>query len=267
MRGCPVCNLDNQSVPSSPYSLIPWELKRCAGCGLVYMVNPPEYVMLEDEFAWEKTRSEEREKRRRRSPLLYDIGHGFSTIPKRLLRRDKLGVWVRRFVAPGPVLDVGCGDGSALAQLPVQFTPFGIEVSKAQAQLAQSRVASRGGRVVQADALSGMKQFEAGFFSGIIMNSYLEHEMNPRDALQLACALMKPNARLIIKVPNFDSCNRLLRGARWCGFRYPDHVNYFIPSLLTRLVRDSGFRILRARLTDHFPTSDNMWLLAEKHIS
>jgi SAM-dependent methyltransferase len=246
------------------YSLAPWELKRCAGCGLVYLVNPPEYVRLEEEFAWEKTWAEESEKRRQRNPVLYTIAHGFGTVPKRLLRRDKLGNWVRRFVAPGPVLDVGCGEGVALERLPLQFIPFGVEISKEQAQVAQSRVAPRGGRVVQADALSGMKQFEAGFFTGVIMNSYLEHEVNPHGALEAARALMRPNSRLIIKVPNFSSYNRIFRGARWCGFRYPDHVNYFSPPLLAQLLRDVGFRVVRAGFADHFPTSDNMWALAEK---
>jgi SAM-dependent methyltransferase len=124
-------------------------------------------------------------------------------------------------------------------------------------------VAPRGGRVVQADALSGMKQFEAGFFTGVLMNSYLEHEVNPRAALESARGLMRPNARLIVKVPNFGSFNRVVRGARWCGFRHPDHVNYFVPELLGRLLRDSGFRVLRAGVAEHLPTSDNMWALAE----
>jgi SAM-dependent methyltransferase len=263
MRPCPLCNRDNQSMPVLGYSLAPWELKRCGGCGLVYLVNPPEYVALEEEFAWEKTWAEEGAKRRGRNPMLHDLGHGISTLPRRLLRRDKLGRWVRRFVAPGPVLDVGCGEGVALERLPEQYVPFGVEVSRKQAQVAQSRVAPRGGRVVQADALSGMKQFEAGFFTGVLMNSYLEHEVNPRAALESARGLMRPNARLIVKVPNFGSFNRVVRGARWCGFRHPDHVNYFVPELLGRLLRDSGFRVLRAGAAEHLPTSDNMWALAE----
>ena len=203
-------------MPVLAYSLAPWELKRCGGCDLVYLVNPPEYAALEEEFAWEKTWAEEGAKRRGRNPVLHDLGHGISTLPKRLLRRDKLGKWVPTLWL-GPVLDVGCGEGAALERLPEQYVPFGVEVSKKQALIAQSRVASRGGRVVQADALSGMKQFEVGFFAGVIMNSYLEHEVNPRAALESARALMRPRARLIVKVPNFGSYNRLLRGARWRG--------------------------------------------------
>lgn len=251
-------------MPNSAFSQAPWELKFCAGCGLLYLVNPPEYVRLEDEFAWEKTWAEEGDNRRRRSPVFYTLAHNFSALPKRLLRRDKLGTWVRRFVAPGPVLDVGCGSGVALDRLPSQFIPFGVEVSTRLAQIAQSCAAPRGGRVVQADAITGMSQFEPGFFSGVIMSSYLEHETAPRFAMETARTRMRPNARLIVKVPNFSSYNRILRGVRWCGFRYPDHVNYFTPPLLARLLCDAGFRILRAGVADHLPASDNMWVLAER---
>ena len=264
MRSCPICGRDNQPQPLLAYSLPPWELKRCLGCGLVHLVNPPAYASLEDEFAWENTWAKEDEKRRLRNPALYHLGRGLQAIPRRLFRRDKLGAWIRRFVAPGPVLDVGCGGGVVLAALPAHFIPFGIEVSKRLAQVAQSRFAPRGGRVLQGDALSVMQQFAAESFSGVIMSSYLEHEVDPRRALVSARALMRPQARLIVKVPNFGSWNRLVRRTRWCGFRYPDHVNYFTPPLLARLLRESGFRIVRFGLADCFPTSDNMWAVAER---
>jgi SAM-dependent methyltransferase len=264
VRSCPICGRDNQSQPLLEYSLAPWELKRCVGCGLVYLVNPPEYASLQDERAWEKSWAEEDTKHRLRNPALYHIGRRLQAIPRRLFRRDKLGAWIRRFVAPGPVLDVGCGGGEGLERLPLHFIPFGVEVSKALARMAESRFARRDGRVVQGDAFSSMVQFAPEFFSGVIMISYLEHEVSPRQALASACTLMRPGARLIVKVPNLSSWNRTIRGAHWCGFRYPDHVNYFTPSLLALLLHDTGFRIVRFGLADHFPTSDNMWAVAEK---
>jgi 2-polyprenyl-3-methyl-5-hydroxy-6-metoxy-1,4-benzoquinol methylase len=98
------------------------------------------------------------------------------------------------------------------------------------------------------------------------MTSYLEHEPNPRAVLAATAQVMKPGARLIVKVPNYASWNRTVRGARWCGFRFPDHVNYFTPELLVRLVRESGFEIVRFVWLDRWPTSDSMWLVAEKKV-
>ena len=74
---------------------------------------------------------------------------------------------------------------------------------------------------------------------------------------------MRDGARLIVKVPNFASWNRRLRGDAWCGFRFPDHVNYFTPETLTLLLRETGFRVARFGVFDRLPTSDTMWLVAE----
>ena len=32
-------------------------------------------------------------------------------------------------------------------------------------------------------------------------------------------------------------------GAAWCGFRYPDHVNYFTPASLRRMAAECGLRL------------------------
>jgi SAM-dependent methyltransferase len=150
-----------------------------------------------------------------------------------------------------------------LERLPSQFIPYGIEISIELSQRAHQRFAPRGGRVIQADALSGLRQFDAGFLSGVIMTSFLEHECEPHAALAAAARAMRPGARLIVKVPNFGSLNRSIKGERWCGLRFPEHVNYFTPRHLDQLLRASGFRVLRFGPFDRFPTSDSMWLLAE----
>jgi len=260
-RACPVCGSNNASRPPHPYSRSPWVLKRCA-CGMVYLENPMEYSALVHDMAWEKTYAAEAEIRRRRHPILYRAARAPKTLWQRLLRRDKLVSWTRRYFAPGPVLDVGCAGGHTLERLPRQFVPYGIEISAELSRLAHERFASRGGRVVQGDALSALGHFDAGFFTGIVMTSFLEHEPEPHAVLAASARVMAPDARLIVKVPNFASWNRALRGGSWCGFRLPDHVNYFTPQRLAALVAGSGFRVLRGGIFDRFPTGDNMWLVA-----
>jgi SAM-dependent methyltransferase len=264
LRTCPICNLDNRSQPLHPYSEPPCELKQCAGCGLVYLENAPVYQKLETEFAWEKTWTEEGRRRRRREPVLYYGSRALQTIPKRLFQRDKLMSWVRRYFAPGRILDVGCAGGHTLLKLPEHYVPFGIEVSKELASTARARFSARGGDAIQGDAISVLPRLPADSFSGVLMTSYLEHEVHPRTVLEQVARIMRPRARAIVKVPNFASWNRIVRGRRWCGFRHPDHVNYFTPALLDRLLRVSGLRVLRFGPWDRFPTSDNMWLVAEK---
>ena len=231
---------------------------------MVYLENPVDYSALSHEMAWEKTYAAEAETRRQRNPLLYRAARLPKALWQRLIQRDKLVSWTARYFAPGPVLDVGCSEGHTLARLPSQYIPYGIEISAELSRIAQQRFARRGGRVVQGDALSALGQFDAGFFTGVIMTSFLEHETEPRAVLAAANRVMGPGSCLIVKVPNYGSWNRAVRGARWCGFRFPDHVNYFTPRELARLPAQAGFDVLRFGLFDRFPTSDSMWLAVRR---
>jgi SAM-dependent methyltransferase len=167
-----------------------------------------------------------------------------------------------QLVPPGDVLDVGCSDGRQLADLGPRHIPHGIEVSKALAARALAVVAPRGGKIVRANALEGLAQLPAGRFSGVWMHSFLEHEIEPLATLRAAARVLRPDGRLILKMPNYASVNRRVRGARWCGFRFPDHVNYFTPASLRTMVEAAGLRVVRMNFTDRLPTSDNMWLVA-----
>ena len=52
-------------------------------------------------------------------------------------------------------------------------------------------------------------------------------------------------------------------GRRWCGFRYPDHLNYFSPNTLRAMANKAGFETSFG-LTGCLPTSDNMWAVLTK---
>jgi hypothetical protein len=55
--------------------------------------------------------------------------------------------------------------------------------------------------------------------------------------------------------------NRIVRGNKWCGFRFPDHVNQFTPKTLLRMVRDANYKVVKFNFFDYLPTSDNMWMV------
>jgi 2-polyprenyl-3-methyl-5-hydroxy-6-metoxy-1,4-benzoquinol methylase len=264
IRCCPICQCDNSGAPLLAYSRSPWNLKGCGKCGFVYLENPPQYEVLSNDLAWEKTWVIESARRRRINPVLNTAARSLRESFKRRTKRDKLVSRVRRYLQPGPVLDVGCGSGNALECLPSQFIPYGIEVSEELGRQAAQRYSARGGQVVTGAAISMTTHFAEDFFSGVIMSSFLEHEVNISGVLAAARCVMRRTGRLIIKVPNYSSLNRLVMGANWCGFRFPEHVNYFTPEMLRRSLNVSGFRVLRFGLLDRFPTKDSMWCIAER---
>ena len=266
-RCCPICGRDNLNEPSLQYSQGEWNLKQCSQCTLVYLENAPSYEALESEFAWEKTYHAEKSRRRKGKTLSYLLSDAAKKL-KFLIRGRKVRAkeqrFIRRYIGTGRMLDVGCGAGRTLINLPQSITPYGIEISPYLAGVSQQYCGPRGGTVVRNNAVDGMDEFDADFFDGIMMRAFLEHETEPRTLLDKARRVLRAGGRIIIKVPNYGCVNRVVRGNRWCGFRFPDHVNYFTPSTLQRLIHEVGYRVIRFGWLDRFPLSDNMWMVIEK---
>ena len=102
-----------------------------------------------------------------------------------------------------------------MAQASQWFRVWGIEISPGHAAIAARRVPDARihvGPVTEA-------KLPPASFDAITLQSYLEHEQRPLDALRVALDALKPDGILTLKVPNYVSWNRRLQGRRWCGFR------------------------------------------------
>lgn len=243
---------------------------------MLYLENPPAYSELEADLAFEVTMQHERARRRAAEPLFSRLSDAVKWARRRLFpRRNKfrdllLQAW-RALDQPTEfrLLDVGCGSGGVLAGFVAEYAPrgvrvvpHGVEISRELARLANERLAPLGGQVLCNAATAGIQALPSRSFHAVLMSSYLEHESAPDEVLEAVRERLAPGGRLLIKVPNFACWNRTLRGARWCGFRFPDHVNYFTPRSLASLVQQSGLVVVRQGWSDHPPLSDNMYLVA-----
>jgi SAM-dependent methyltransferase len=258
-RDCPACGSAHGPDPLLRRDL--WCLYRCPNCAFVFLDPVPDYGSLSEVAAWDKTREHENARRLRERPLHKRLSQ--ATRIRLPALRQSIHAHVTGSAKPGPVLDIGCAHGEQLMALPEQYVPFGIEIAAAAARDAQQRLASRGGRAVHAPAIEGLLTFDDDFFSAVTMSSYLEHEIEPLPVLHETHRVLAPGGIVIVKVPNFASWNRVLFRNRWCGLRYPDHVNYFTPESLTALAAQAG---LETRITPMMrqPTSDNMWAVLRK---
>ena len=230
------------------------------------MESPPGYDDLDVEYAWEVNRGDRRKRMRDEHPVAERLSRARRTVRRRLSRwtrpSDKLNRWIRAWVPPGLVVDVGCGDGDRIAALPPRYSGVGIEISRAVAQTAAANLAGHDAEVVNAPAIDGLAAMPDASASGVVMRSFLEHETRPRTLLAEVARVLAADGTAIVKVPNYGSVNRLAMGRRWCGFRFPGHVNYFTPRSLGSMVEDAGLAIVRFGPADRFPFSDNMWMVA-----
>ncbi len=264
-RNCPNCETDNSDRTALRYSWQEWQLRECGACGFVYLENPPDYADFKVAFAWEKNHGDRKVRMRKEYPLAYGISKAWRKFYRWAVRKpDKLTNRIKRWVPPGLVVDVGCGNADRLLSLPAQYETSGIEISKALAEEAGALLATRGGSITNLPAVEGLATYETETASGVLMRSFLEHEHKPVELLSHAARVLKPGGVAIIKVPNISSINRRVMGSRWCGFRFPGHVNYFTPKSLRAMVADAGLAIVGFGFFDRFPFSDNMWMVARK---
>ena len=263
-RVCPSCGTDNVAGVATIFGDANWPIKKCAACEFVYLEVAPVYERLVEEFAWEKTSASETMRRVKKEPILQAVSKLLKAFRNRWLKRDKLQILIRQFIPSGNVVDIGCAGGGALGNLDLKYVPHGIEISRALALIANEKVKSRGGYVVHDAAVPGLGKFPTDYFSGVLLSAFLEHEIEPKPLLSEVFRTLGPGGRCIVKVPNFASLNRVIRGRNWCGFRLPDHVNYFTPANLVKMCRQTGFEVAKFSLVDHLPTSDNMWIVIQK---
>ncbi len=261
-RDCPLCGRNNDDAPASAYSHRPWVIKDCAGCGFVYIDHAPRYETQVETMAWERTTKIEERRRAALRPISYKASKRMRFRMHLLPKRTMHG-YIGARIEGGNILDLGCGDGGPLHAFPAAFTPFGIEISAALAATADRFCRERGGYAVNASSLEGLTHLPEGCFAAASLRSYLEHEDDPLPVLQRLYRVLVPGGFAMVKVPNYGSLNRRVMGSRWCGFRYPDHLNYFTPKSLTRMAEKAGFAIAFGP-TGKLPTSDNMWAVLTK---
>lgn len=266
-RNCPRCGRGNEDTPVLSYSWEHWRLRECAGCDFVYLENPPDYAGLVVEFAWERNHGDRAVRMRRDHPVTFALSRAWRKVRRTLIRKpDKFANRVRAWIPAGRVIEVGCGNADRLAVLPDQYETVGVEISDALAEEAMRMLGPRRGSVIKAPALEGISALEEESVSGVLMRSFLEHEHAPGALLSHTARVLEPGGGVLIKVPNYASINRRVMGKRWCGFRFPGHVNYFTPDSLAEMVHATGLEIVQFGFFDRFPLSDNMWLVARKPV-
>jgi SAM-dependent methyltransferase len=259
-RACPACReTDHHDLNLSRDG---WTIVRCTGCRFVYLNTVPAQEAFQDVFAWNTSHIAEKKRRKKAQPILQWI----SAKTRWRLHwgpRPETRKFLIKLAAHGPVLDLGCGDGAPGKQLPDEFTPFGVEIDPVLAARADTAFRARGGACLHGDAASVIEQFPDNYFTGVMMNSYLEHEYKPVEVLTSVHSKLADGAPLVIKVPNFGTVNARVMGRNWCGVRLPDHVNYFTWSSLKAMGEAVGYRVKKP-FAINTPFTDNMWALFYK---
>jgi SAM-dependent methyltransferase len=143
--------------------------------------------------------------------------------------RSALADRLHRILPPGPVLDVGAGDGTLVKA----FVRHGREAVGLEPHATGPHI--RNAEVEEVD----------GKWSAVIFWHSLEHLRHPSRALSHAAALLSPGGTLVIAVPNAASLQARVFGDRWLALDLPRHLVHLTPQALLSKVEALGLRVER----------------------
>jgi 2-polyprenyl-3-methyl-5-hydroxy-6-metoxy-1,4-benzoquinol methylase len=148
---------------------------------------------------------------------------------------------LRRYLTSGRVLDVGCGYGYFLeAAEAAGFEGHGIDVSAKAVQETARRLPGRvhHGDVRDCPAL-GPEEFDVVFVSHLI-----EHIPEPVSFVAALSRILKASGIAIFVTPNIHSPLARLSRSRWVSLKVPEHVAYYNPETIRRLLEEGGLEVI-----------------------
>ncbi|HEV2126522.1 MAG TPA: class I SAM-dependent methyltransferase [Chloroflexota bacterium] len=139
-------------------------------------------------------------------------------------------------LAPGRVLDVGCGNGARMRRFHLAgWSAAGVDMDPGAVQ--RARLANVGDVV-----LGTLHDVEVSTpFDAVVMFHVLEHLEDPLAALRRARELLRPGGTLAVATPNAASWLHERYGHRWRGLEPPRHLQIFSLPALERVAQDAGF--------------------------
>lgn len=209
-----------------------YEIKECAGCGLVQLVPTPTPETLRALYEGS-------------SYFDGDGGSGYSEYESQ--EREYLATFradVRRiaeFVPSGRVLEVGCGYGYFLqCAADAGYDVYGVDLSPTAIKWAAERFPGR----VFCGMLDEIAEIQEQKYDVIFGSHLIEHVTDPGAFLSSAGRLLNPGGVIVLVTPNIKSLLARVSGPRWVSFKIPEHVSYYDPATISELLRRTGFTTL-----------------------
>jgi len=197
-----------------------YRLFRCASCGIVWLVSPPNPTEMSFHYSEEYHNA------------IVAAGEGSATTRWKDQRRL---IW--QYKPEGTLLDIGCSSGGFLSTMKGgAWELYGIEMEESTAE--RARIAT-GAKVFVGDAIDA--PFLPATFDVITCFDVLEHVYNPRQFLLKVFEWLKPGGIFYAMLPNIESWEAQFFGTYWYGLELPRHLSHFSPRSLRYIMTSLGF--------------------------
>jgi SAM-dependent methyltransferase len=228
------CNACNSEEREPLFDFRGHGIVKCAGCNLVYMRNPlsPEdaRAMYNSDYVNEEDRG-----------TLSQYASGADFRLKEANRRLDQMVQFNGDISY--VLDVGCGPGFFLIAASQRgIDGLGVDISENAARFG----ARKGVDIICGDLLD-QEVWQPESFDAITFWASLEHLYRPRETLERANRLLKPDGLIAVETVDIGSLQARFFGERW-RLLEEGHNFYFSSDTLDAMLKRTGFTTLR---TEH----------------
>lgn len=215
---CPVCDGGRESALFAKRG---FTFVRCAGCGLVSIRPLPDPAT---------SKAHHDESYRGGAYASFAAADDMRAV----IARHRLRL-VRPHAGTGPWLDVGCSTGAFVAEaVRAGCDAEGLELSTVAADAARAR----GLRVHEAAA----EDFRpARRYAVVTAFDVIEHLRDPIALVQRVVTWLQDDGIFVATLPDIASLPARLLGRHWFYYAPPDHVHYFTPSTVRRLLGRAGF--------------------------
>ncbi|KKL53303.1 hypothetical protein LCGC14_2276800 [marine sediment metagenome] len=143
----------------------------------------------------------------------------------------------------GKLLDVGCSIGMFLnIASSYGFETYGFDINKINLNKAKQFF----GIKPLPDNYLNDNDF-VNFFDIVTMWDVLEHLPNPVEYLSHLIMVLKPGGLLVVQCPNMESYEFSKFGKNWNWLTPGDHLQFFTPKTLTKVLSAGGFHIIKVK--------------------
>jgi SAM-dependent methyltransferase len=222
---CPLCEYDGPAQQQQRFE--PYAVVRCPRCGLSRLQPQPsaaELLALYDDPA-------------------YFLGSGgaaagyrenYAELQNCLRNSFQHDLdFLARYAPRGELLEVGCGYGTFLELARARgYEVRGLEVSADAAAHAEGAL----GDLVVRSTLEQYSAAHPGSADVLYCSHVIEHVPDPRLFAAAAARVLRPGGWLICVTPNQHSLLARLSGRRWVSYKIPEHLFFFDPLTLGRLL-------------------------------
>lgn len=217
-----------------------WNLVQCPDpkCGLVWLNPMPVEEDLGQAYAKYYTHGEAATGHSWLTSVMRRRGQVLRSLLNPARReRDSLLLMDLSRIVPGKLLDVGCGDGTRIAQLQkLGWDVYGQDLDPAAVGYARETL----GLQAFLGPLENVP-FAENTFDCVTLNHVIEHVHHPIDLLEKSRRFLKPGGRLVVITPNLESFAHQHFGPVWRGLEPPRHLHLFSLRTLSTAVLTAGF--------------------------